>query len=112
MIAPVEFFKLLAESNRLQLMFLLIQQGELCVCELTEATGLIQPQVSRHLNILKKAGLLCHRRQGQWIFYYLNPQLPEWVTQVLQQTVQNNTTLLTPLLRNLASMQDRPTRCN
>ncbi|WP_214001071.1 metalloregulator ArsR/SmtB family transcription factor [Arsukibacterium sp.] len=112
MIDPVNFFKLLAEQQRLQLTMLIIRQGELCVCELTGATGLIQPTVSRHLNILRKAGLLLARRQGQWVFYRLNPQLPDWITLVLQQTAQANAPLITPLLHNLQQMPERPGRCN
>lgn len=112
MINPVSFFKLLAEQHRLQLTLLIIGQGELCVCELTEATGLIQPQVSRHLTILKKGGLLLDRRQGKWVFYRLNPQLPDWITKVLQQTLQHNSSILTPLLLNLQQMHDRPTVCS
>lgn len=112
MINPVDFFKLIAEQNRLQLVFLLVQQGELCVCELTTATGLLQPQVSRHLTILKKAGLLLDRRQGQWVYYRINPQLPDWIANTLQLTVQHNSAVLQPLLHNLQQMQDRPQRCN
>lgn len=109
---PADFFKLIAEQNRLQLVCLLVQQGELCVCELTTATGLLQPQVSRHLTILKKAGLLIDRRQGQWVYYQLNPLLPGWITTILQQTVLHNSELLTPLLHNLQNMIDRPQRCD
>lgn len=109
---PADFFKLIAEQNRLQLVCLLVQQGELCVCELTTATGLQQPQVSRHLTILKKAGLLVDRRQGQWVYYQLNPLRPDWITTILQQTVLHNSGLLTPLLHNLQQMPDRPQRCN
>ncbi|WP_219013294.1 ArsR family transcriptional regulator, partial [Shewanella algae] len=41
------FFKALADETRLRSLLLILQQGELCVCELTEALALSQPKISR-----------------------------------------------------------------
>ena len=59
-----------AESTRLRLVFL-CSHGELTVTELTEALGIEQPQVSRHLKILCDAGVLERFREGAWVFYSL-----------------------------------------
>jgi ArsR family transcriptional regulator len=52
----------------------LLSHGELCVCHLHEALGLSQPNVSRHLAILRAAGIVEDRRDGKWIHYRLLPQ--------------------------------------
>ncbi len=45
--------------------------GGLCVCELVDATGEPQPNVSRHLKLLQAAGLVVERREGRWIYHQL-----------------------------------------
>ena len=90
MIAPPEVFKCLADETRVRATLLIAEQGELCVCELMCALGDSQPKVSRHLAQLRAAGLLLDRRQGQWVYYRLNPALPAWVHEVLRVTLQAN----------------------
>ncbi len=91
-------------------MLLIEQESELCVCELTEALQEIQPKISRHLAQLRKCELLVDRRQGQWVFYRVNPTLPEWAKQVLRATSKNNTQFLAENLSRLYSKGDRPER--
>ena len=62
---------------------LVVQQNELCVCDLTEKLQLSQPKISRHLALLRSLGLLQDRRQGQWVYYSINPNLPDWCIEVL-----------------------------
>lgn len=64
-------FKALSDGSRLR-MLKLIQNGELCGCHIGAALGMVQPQVSFHLRILKKAGLVLDRRCGRWTYYRLN----------------------------------------
>lgn len=52
----------------------ILQDGVYCVCEITEALGLAQPTVSRHLRILEEAGLVTSRREGQRVDYRLAKQ--------------------------------------
>jgi len=49
----------------------LLERGELCVCQLTAVLGLAPATVSKHLSVLKAAGLLQQRREGKWIHYRL-----------------------------------------
>ncbi len=107
---PVEFFKLLADETRLSSLLLIVTEGELCVCELTSALGETQPKISRHLAMLRSAKVLLDRRQGQWVFYRLNPELPKWALATLEQTSGQNTALLLPLRDKLCAMGDRPAR--
>ena len=55
-------FKALSDETRLRIIKLL-EQGELCVCDITAALNMVQPKVSFHLNALKEAGL--HQRTGK-----------------------------------------------
>lgn len=80
------FFKALCDPTRLRMLVLLSCEGELCVCELTHALVEIQPKISRHLAQLREIGAVVDRRQGQWIYYRLNPKLPEWARAVLSET--------------------------
>ena len=83
-----QFFKILSDLTRLRVLVLLSGEGELCVCELTHALDEIQPKISRHLALLREAELVLDRRQGQWVYYRLNPELPEWAQSVLTQTAE------------------------
>ena len=107
---PVDFFKCLADETRLRSVLLIEREGELCVCELMAALAETQPKVSRHLAQLRKCGLLLDRRQGQWVFYRLCPELPRWAAQVITAAAANNGAFLEQDLRRLQAMGDRPER--
>lgn len=107
---PVLFYKSLADETRLRCVLLIAQEEELCVCELMEALQDIQPKISRHLALLRKNKLLVDRRQGQWIYYRINPALPEWAKAVIQQSLEGNALFLTKNVKHLCRMGDRPTR--
>ena len=62
--------KALAHPSRL-LMLDALQQGEMCVCELTELVGADQSTVSKHLAILKNVGLVTDRKDGAMCYYRL-----------------------------------------
>ncbi|MEH6349422.1 metalloregulator ArsR/SmtB family transcription factor [Pseudomonas sp. 3JA] len=109
---PVDVFKALADDTRTRIALLVAREGELCVCELTAALDLSQPKISRHLAQLRNAGLLSDRRQGQWVYYRLHPQLPAWVSNLLEQALAANTAWLMADVERLGAMADRPVaRC-
>lgn len=85
-ISPSQLFQLLSDETRLRCLLLMHQEGELCVCELTHALEVIQPKISRHLAALRDAGVVLDRRQGQWVYYRLHPELPEWLGRVIEET--------------------------
>jgi len=62
--------KALAHPARLMLIDVL-RQGDRCVCELTELVGADQSTVSKHLSILKGAGIVDDSREGAKVFYHL-----------------------------------------
>ncbi len=68
-----QFLKVLGDEARLQILWLLFNHGELCVCDLMEALGITQSKASRHLATLRHAGLVLDRREGAWSYYSLCP---------------------------------------
>lgn len=107
---PVLFYKCLADDTRLRCLLLITREEELCVCELMEALQEIQPKISRHLAQMRRCKLLVDRRQGQWVFYRINPALPEWAKTVLKSTLESNTPFLASNVKLLCKMGDRPAR--
>ncbi|RBP78572.1 ArsR family transcriptional regulator [Marinomonas rhizomae] len=104
------FYKALADDTRLRSLLLITQYQELCVCELTEALDETQSKISRHLAQLRKNGVLIDRKQGQWVFYQLHPELPNWAINVLQTTLDNQILWLKGNVDRLETMGGRPKR--
>jgi len=106
---PISFYKCLTDDIRLKSLMLVKYYGELCVCELmTALQEQSQPKVSRNLALLRKAKLLVDRKHGQWVFYRLNPDLPEWARSVLATTAENNIDFIEDNISCIANMADRP----
>jgi len=78
-----ELFKALGEPVRLRLFSLLATSREQCVCNLTDALELPQSTVSRHLGVLRHAGLVSARRDGKWMHYQLSDAVPAELTAML-----------------------------
>lgn len=110
-LTPDVFCKCLSDATRARITLLLTREKELCVCELSCALDEIQPKISRHLAQLRSAGLLLDRRQGQWIYYRLNPELPDWIKSSLCNMLEANSDWLDENLQRLQKMVDRPMRC-
>ncbi len=67
-------FKALSDETRLQMLGLLLRQGELCVCDFVEVLAVTQSKASRHLRYLVNAGLLQDRRAGIWVYFRITEQ--------------------------------------
>jgi ArsR family transcriptional regulator len=87
-ISPENLFAALSNSTRLRCVILLMRHDELCVCELNHAIDVAQPHLSRHLAQLRELKLVTDRREGLWIYYRINPSLPDWIRSVLQETIK------------------------
>jgi ArsR family transcriptional regulator len=68
--AKARILKALAHPTRLFIVNEL-SRGERCVCELTDLVGAEMPTVSRHLSVLKNAGILADEKRGPQVFYRL-----------------------------------------
>lgn len=104
-------FDCLADPTRRRILALLVAQGELCVCELTAAVDDIQPKISRHLGVLKDAGIVTARRDGTWMFYRPVAALPAWAAAILAALPQSAGKQLRADLQRLKVMAGRPQRC-
>ncbi|WP_413700627.1 metalloregulator ArsR/SmtB family transcription factor [Psychromonas sp. KJ10-10] len=110
---PITFYKTLTDDIRLKTLMLTHYHGELCVCELMEALREdSQPKVSRNLAVLKKYKIITGRKHGQWVFYRINPELPQWAKSVIAETTENNVMLIHNELLGLDSMKNRPDKAN
>lgn len=106
----INIFKALSEETRLRILKLL-EQGELCVCDIVAALDIIQPKVSFHLNVLKGAGFLKDRKQGRWTHYRIDDSdffRRFLLVSVLERMPKD--ALEADRKRLEAFMQDKPTR--
>ncbi|MEJ2393822.1 MAG: metalloregulator ArsR/SmtB family transcription factor [Candidatus Thiodiazotropha sp.] len=77
----------LSDITRLRIIALLSQRGELCVCEIVTSLNIPQPKTSKHLAVLRSSGIIQPRRQGQWIHYKIDPEIPAWANHVIEHLV-------------------------
>jgi len=109
-ITTEQLFRMCADATRLRVLMLLQQEGELCVCELTHALDLSQPKISRHLAHLRESELLLAERHGHWMYYRINPAIPEWAHTILDNA-RTGTAHTEPFCsdhRVLKAMPNRP----
>ncbi len=81
-------FKALSDETRLRIMVLLLDNDELCVCDLVGALGQTQSKVSRHLRYLYNSGLVKDRREGLWMHYRVSPDMRPEQTLVVEALAQ------------------------
>lgn len=113
-IDPALFFQALSDQTRLRCLASIQAAGELCVCELTQALVLAQPKISRHLGVLREIGVAADRRDGLWVYYRINPDLPAWARTVIEATVAGiaDTEPYAGDRGNLAQAATRRERCS
>jgi len=80
-------FGALAEPTRLRLLNLM-GDGEVCVCFFVEVLGQPQPKISRHLAVLRNAGLVAARREAKWMHYSIAMPKHPTARRVFQQTLE------------------------
>jgi ArsR family transcriptional regulator len=81
---PIIVLSALAEPTRLAAVRLLWDGREHCVCELMRQLGVTQSRMSRHMSVLKAAGLVIDRRDAQWVRYRRSPDLPDTVVALVE----------------------------
>jgi ArsR family transcriptional regulator, arsenate/arsenite/antimonite-responsive transcriptional repressor len=67
----IRVMKALSDPNRVKVVKML-QQKEMCVCEIQMALGIAQPTVSKHMKVLEDAGLVRSKKDGLWVNYSLS----------------------------------------
>ena len=66
----VNITKALADESRLRVLMAL-GGGELCVCQIVAMLGLAPSTVSKHMYLLRQAGLVEARKDGRWVYFHL-----------------------------------------
>ena len=66
----ISITKALSDSNRVRALMAL-RKGELCVCQIIELLNLAPSTISKHMTILKQAGLVESRKDSRWVYYSL-----------------------------------------
>jgi ArsR family transcriptional regulator len=93
----VEIAKALSDSNRVRALMAL-RNGELCVCQLIELFKLAPSTVSKHMSILKQAGLVESRKDSRWVYYRLphegNNVLIDHTINLIESTVESDRLIL------------------
>jgi len=84
-----DFFKCFSDPIRLKIIKVIIDRKSVCVCEFAELLNITQPKISRHLAILRNIKILLDKREGQWIYYSLNSDIPDWAKHILE-VIKNN----------------------
>jgi DNA-binding transcriptional ArsR family regulator len=82
MIEILNITKALSDENRVRALMMLVD-GKLCVCQIIEMLGLAPSTVSKHMSILRQAGLVETRKEGRWIYYRLPDREAQTVREIL-----------------------------
>jgi len=94
------FFKALSEPVRLRILALLLEKGELCVCDLVDTLNLSQSVTSRHLAYLRNNDIVTARREGVWMHYQLTDYAQSELKPLfsfIQQSIANSKEIQTDL---------------
>ena len=102
-------FAALGDPARLRILNLIRHCEEVCNCEIGPVTGFLPSKISRHLAILKQAGLIRERREGTFLHYRLAPDgdpIREALIGLLDTLVADD-----PLLKEDCTCMDKCTSC-
>lgn len=76
----INFYKLIADSTRIKILFVL-DQHEMCVCDIANSLNMTKSAISHQLKLLKESNLVKAKRSGKEVFYTLDD---EHVTKVFE----------------------------
>jgi ArsR family transcriptional regulator len=85
----IEQFKALSDKTRLKVLWLLMMaKTRLCVCEIMDSLEESHCNISRHLKILKTAGLVKEKKEGRWVYFSL-PEKSSPFRELIMQAILN-----------------------
>ncbi|MCZ8355185.1 MAG: metalloregulator ArsR/SmtB family transcription factor [Cyclobacteriaceae bacterium] len=85
-----QIFKACADESRLRILYLIFENGEMCISDIEKILDFSQAKTSRHLIYLKNAGILTQRRYNHWVFYQLKDEVEDIINQVFQFLKKDN----------------------
>lgn len=100
-------FKALGEPTRLKIVRLLSTQ-ELYLCELAEVLDMSQPRVSQHIKVLKNAGIIQERKQGQRSFFKVDSQIASGRLVLFQQLMDSDLNRLNEFTMEFERLNELP----
>ena len=102
----------LGDENRVHAL-LALRRGELCVCQIIELLGLAPSTVSKHMSILKQAGLVEAAKRGRWVYYRLpheaeRSRLVAEIVSLVLGAISSDSTILRDDERLRIVLQEQP----
>jgi len=88
-----EILKLIGNAVRMKILYLLAEENELCVCDLSDILGMQIPAISQHLRKLKDKSIVQTKKVGQTIYYSITPQNLALVKHLQTSTLKKQETL-------------------
>ncbi|MCC5831093.1 MAG: winged helix-turn-helix transcriptional regulator [Phycisphaeraceae bacterium] len=67
----MDITKALGDQTRVRIL-LMLRDGELCLCQVIEVLNLAPSTISKHVDLLRRAGLIEMRKEGRWHYYRLS----------------------------------------
>lgn len=77
-------FKALSDGTRIEIIEM-ISSGEMCACKILEKFDITQPTLSYHMKILSDCGLVKARREGAWMFYSIENEKFEVLSEFINK---------------------------
>ena len=78
-----KIFKALSDDSRLRILFLLLENKQMCITDLELILDFTQTKTSRHLTYLKNSGIVNAKKIDQWVFYYIKDEVYDITNQML-----------------------------
>ncbi len=75
-------FKALSDDSRIRILNLLQHHGEMCISDIEQILDFTQTKTSRHMAYLKNARIVNSRKSDQWVFYFIQEEVQDLLSQV------------------------------
>ncbi|MDH5381073.1 MAG: metalloregulator ArsR/SmtB family transcription factor [Cyclobacteriaceae bacterium] len=72
-----QVFRACSDEARIRILYLILQNGEMCISDLEQVLGFTQSKTSRHISYLKNSGLLNIRKSDQWVWYSVKEEMKD-----------------------------------
>lgn len=81
----VRAFKALGDENRLRIVGIVAERGDVCACRLLDELDMMQPTLSHHMKLLRDSGVVKARKEGRWMHYSLDREVVGALASLLEE---------------------------
>ncbi len=81
----VRAFKALGDENRLRIVGIVAERGDVCACRLLDELDMTQPTLSHHMKLLRDSGVVKARKEGRWMHYSLDREVVGALASLLEE---------------------------